>query len=165
MMLSRMGHCTVETLMTFDPEQFMDAKLLVIDIDVSSFGLARLLKEKLHTDTVIETPRLFVLDDVNRRSIIQAQSLGADDYIGRPLAPRTMQQMVGKMLSTETEKRWDSLSEIQKSALKVSLKVFEDSFANIASGKPIPQTENTGAIIPHRSVQIFWNAGLKVHQC
>jgi len=112
------------------------ALLHVFDIDLGDRATVTHLQKELRAEDSV--PRLFILDSAQRRDIVQAHSLGSDDYLVRPLAHASISGVLAQLVNRSVERRWDGLSQVQSAALKVSLKVFEDSIAGVKDGAPLP---------------------------
>ncbi|MCK5424677.1 MAG: HD domain-containing protein [Emcibacter sp.] len=86
-------------------------------------------------------PVLFLLDKFNRRGVVQSNILGATDYIAYPCPDNNFIEVMGDLINHAVEKSWAKLSQIQEAALKVSLKVVENTFSNAAEGLEVAQDE------------------------
>lgn len=116
---------------------FSDAIMIIMDVPPSDYDTVTTLKYILKTPREEEIPILFLLSSMNRRQIIQAQQLGAAKFLVHPIKPKEFTTTLRDIANNSIETSWENLSQTQSAALKVSLKVFEDTFENIKNGQPI----------------------------
>ena len=122
-------------------EDFKRSLLVIIQVDLTDPEILRPLKEKLSIEARINAPVLFLLDDFGRREVVQSNMLGATDYIVYPCPDNNFIEVIGDLTSRAVESSWSKLSKTQEAALKVSLKVVENTFSNAAAGLEIAQDE------------------------
>ena len=123
------------------PEDFKRSLLIIIQVDLTDLNILRPLKEKMSMPAREHVPILFLLDEFNRREIVQSNILGATDYIGYPCPDSNFIEIMGDLVNRTVEQSWSKLSRIQEAALKVSLKVVENTFSNAAAGLDVAQDE------------------------
>lgn len=116
---------------------FSDAVMIIVDVAPSDYDTVTTLKYILKDPRDEEIPILFLLSAMNRRQIIQAQQLGATKFLVHPVKRKEFTTTLRDIANNSIENSWENLSQTQSAALKVSLKVFEDTFDNINSGQPI----------------------------
>ncbi|MCP5367515.1 MAG: HD domain-containing protein [Hyphomicrobiales bacterium] len=121
----------------FDPAADGEALLHVFDLDLGDRAAVTRLHRELQ-QCAHQVPRLFALESARRRDIVQALSLGADDYLVRPLDHAGLSTALAALVNRAVERRWEGLNPVQSAALKTSLKVFEDSLAGVQGGAPLP---------------------------
>lgn len=107
--------------------------LCVVDADLQSGQVTRALRERL-PELGQDMPLLFFLDLFDRRRFMIAQTLGARDFLVRPLDPVRVQKVLGDHVSGRVEATWNGLNPLQTSALRVSLRVFEALTASATAG-------------------------------
>jgi len=115
--------------------------LVIIQVNLSAPESLRPLKEKMLLPGRAPVPVLFLLNEFTRHSVVQANMLGATDYIAYPCPDSYFINIVADMVNNTVEKAWSRLSHTQEMALKVSLKVLEDSFNNARTGEKINQAD------------------------
>ena len=120
---------------------FMDAMMIVVDIKLEGHEIITHIKEVMNNPTLLGTPSLFILSEMNRREIIQSTALGATDFITHPIKEEVFAKALGKIANEHIENMWGNLNKTQEAALKVSLKVFEDTFKHVREGKPFSQED------------------------
>ena len=122
-------------------EDFRQSLLIIIQVNLTDPKTLRPLKEKMLMPERAHVPVLFLLTEFNRREVVQANMLGATDYIAYPCQDDYFINIMGALVSRTVEKAWKKLSHTQEMALKVSLKVLEDAFANAINGEKLSQQE------------------------
>lgn len=120
---------------------FKRSLLLIIQVNLADPNSLRPLKEKMLIPERDNIPVLFLLNEFNRREVVQANMLGASDYIVYPCPDEFFIKTLGELVSRVVEKAWKKLSHTQEMALKVSLKVLDDAFEDAINGKEISQKE------------------------
>ena len=108
---------------------------LVFNVNLADPGVARQVRDN-HVSQTDGVPRIFVLDDGDRISIVRAYAAGAHKVIVRPVQLDELSQILSPMINGSVERMWDDLTDVQKSALKTSLKLFEDTLVSIQNGEP-----------------------------
>jgi len=122
-------------------DDFKNSLLVIAQVKLTDPEAIRPLRRKMSMLEENHVPVLFLLDDFNRREIVQANILGATDYVPYPCDEKYFIELVAKLINIVVEQAWSKLSKTQESALKVSLKVVEKTFANAAAGLEISQDE------------------------
>lgn len=120
------------------PATFKDCLMVVFDVDLSSREVVTRLQKALESDGSPRAPLLFVLNELLRREVMKIHSLGSQDFIVRPLREIDVLPVLRSLVNSSVERRWSQLSPVQESALKVSLKVFEDMMGQAFAGEPLP---------------------------
>lgn len=82
--------------------------------------------------------KIFVLPTHNSKSIDRVTELGATDYLVRPIDPLKLIALVKQALSRRVERSWATLPPASQAALKSSLASFQDCFARVQAGEPLP---------------------------
>ena len=131
-------HQAVVTRTAFAEEVLPSVHLLIFDVDLHDGVTVRAVRDRLADLDLHDVPRLFVLSEPERRDILQANTMSAGDYVARPLVAATLVPIITKLVSGAVERSWESLTDIQRSALKISLKSFEDCFASGRDGRALP---------------------------
>lgn len=116
---------------------FSDAIMLIIDVPPTDHETVTVLKSILKDPQDQETPSIFLLSEMARRQLIKTQTLGATAFLIHPVNPDEYITTLRDIANNAIENSWAHLSKTQSSALKVSLKVFEDTFDHIKNGQPI----------------------------
>ncbi|PCI48270.1 MAG: hypothetical protein COB49_06200 [Alphaproteobacteria bacterium] len=140
-LVKRFHDVKMVTVKSFCAEDFRRSLLIIIQVNLTDPEVLHPLKDKMSMPEREHTPVLFLLDEFNRREIVQANILGATDYIGYPCPDSNFIEIMGDLVNHLVEKSWEKLSKIQESALKVGLKVVENTFSNAAKGLEIIQDE------------------------
>lgn len=122
-------------------ENFSDPLLIILDIAPDNYERISTLKDILGNKSLNKIPIFFILSSLRRIEIIQANNLGATDFITHPIDPKEFQKKLEAIANKTIEKSWENLNPTQTAALKVSLKVFEDTFDGIKSGNKLPDNE------------------------
>lgn len=154
----------IDKLSSTDPA---DVLVCIVDADLSSNSTQRLLRSRL-AEINESTPRIFVLDNFDRRSFMAASTFNAADFLGRPLEPVRVQAVLGRHVNGSLEASWGRLSPVQAAALKISLKVFEDINSQAANGEPIDSaavcesSESIVAALDHVGLDT-WMRALRDH--
>ena len=120
---------------------FSDAIMIIVDVPPSDYDTVTTLKYILKDPRDKEIPILFLLSAMNRRQIVQVQQLGATKFLVHPVNRKEFTTTLRDIANHSIETSWENLSQTQSAALKVSLKVFEDTFENIKTGQPISNAE------------------------
>jgi len=120
---------------------FQESLLVIVQVNLNDPKTIRLLRHKMSTLEKGHVSVLFLLNGFNRREIVQANILGATDYVSYPCADDYFIRVMGKMINIVVEQAWSELSKLQESALKVSLKVVEKTFTNAAAGLEVAQED------------------------
>ena len=131
-------HQAVVTRTAFAEEVLPSVHLLIFDVDLHDGVTVRAVRDRLADLDLHDVARLFVLSEPERRDILQANTMSAGDHVARPLAAATLVPIITKLVSGDVERSWESLTDIQKSALKISLKSFENCFAAGGDGRALP---------------------------
>lgn len=118
-------------------EDFKKSLLIIVQVDLGNRQFIPALKEKLSLPERANVPILFLVPQLTRHALVQANILGATDYIAYPCPDNNFIQVMGDLISREVEKAWSKLSKTQEAALKVSLKVVEETFGNARRGEII----------------------------
>ena len=126
---------------SLNEEDFKRSLLVIIQVNLTDPEILRPLKEKMLMPERKNIPILFLLDHFNRREIVQSNILGATDYIAYPCPDSNFIEIMADLINNVVEQSWKKLSKIQESALKISLKAVENTFANAAGGLEIAQDE------------------------
>jgi len=127
-------------LEALEPEAHPDCLLYVIDCPVFDREVVALLQALHDHPATAAVPCIYVLNAQTRRDIVRVKDLGAADYFVRPIDARKFLKSMSKQITGAVERSWDKLGEIERAALKVSLKSFEDAFSAFGEGNP-PDTE------------------------
>lgn len=129
------------TVTSLNGENIKNSLLIIIQINLQDPAVLRQLKEKIPLIQDARVPVLFLLNQFSRREIVQANIMGATDYISYPCPDNNFIEIMADLVNRALEKAWENLSKTQENALKVSLKVVENIFNNAAAGKIISQKE------------------------
>ncbi|MBL4801639.1 MAG: HD domain-containing protein [Emcibacter sp.] len=122
-------------------EDIKRSLLIIVQVDLKDPENLRPLKEKMSMPERENIPVLFLLDEFNRRQIVQSNILGATDYISYPCPDSNFIEIMGDLINRVVEQAWSKLSPIQENALKVSMKVVENTFSNAAEGMDVAQED------------------------
>ena len=124
-------------IMDFDTSVFDGTNMVIVQANLSSPDHIRVLKEHILNPARPNIPVLFLLQGLNRKEVVQANVLGATDFWVYPCDDAKFEERLKIILDREVERKWSRLSPTQSAALKVSLKVVEDTFDNARQGLPL----------------------------
>lgn len=116
---------------------FSSSIMLIVDVKLEDYETIVSLKNILRKPREIFIPLFFIIGSMRRKEIIQAQSLNAADFLAHPIKNSEFLTKLKNIANNSIEKSWSNLSKFQESALKVNLKVLEDTFAKAKKGEPI----------------------------
>ncbi len=122
-------------------EDFRRSLLIILQVNLTDPKTLRPLREKMLLPERTQVPVLFLLNEFSRREVVQANMLGATDYIAYPCPNAYFINIMGDLVSRTVEKTWSKLSHTQEMALKVSLKVLDDAFENAMNGEKLSHKE------------------------
>ena len=117
---------------------------VVFCVDLNSPDAVRAIRSQF-VDTSAQTPRIFVLPNSDRRTIVQAYSAGAHQLLVAPISITTVEQVVGPLVNRSVEWLWGELSSVQQSALRISLRLFETTHNASLHGEGLDRTAVTRA--------------------
>lgn len=117
------------------------AALIIVQLDLNDPRSIQPLRIIMSSPERQRIPAFFLLREFSRREIVQANTLGATDYITYPCPDNDFMQIIEDLIHRTYEKAWEKLSPAQEEALKVSLKVVEKTFHNASKGLEVSQTE------------------------
>lgn len=120
---------------------FTSAIMLIVDVKLDNYQTVSSLKTILKKPSEISLPMFFILGSMQRKEIIQAQTLHATDFLAHPINAAKFAEKLRDIANNSIEKSWGKLSKIQESALKANLKVFEDTFTKANKGELISDAE------------------------
>jgi len=122
-------------------DNIMKSVLIIIQVDLNDPNSINSLKEIMALPERSHIPTLFLLHEFSRREVVQANTLGATDYIVYPCPDHNFIQILEGLINRTVEKAWAKLTETQETALKVSLKVVEKTFHNASKGLEVSQED------------------------
>ena len=125
-------------LASVDPARFPGCHLYIIDVSISRRDTLRRLRHLMENPTFERIARVFILDTHKRSEVVRIFDLGATDYLVRPISDVAFIGTMAKLVTESVERSWEALNEIQKSALKMSLKSFDSCFDAARTGRPLP---------------------------
>ena len=110
----------------------------LVDIHLGAGGGLKLLRE-IRASATLKTLQMVVITD----STIPAMSdeikySGADDILVKPFRKSFLLKAVTQMINSKVEKGWDLLPNLQQRALKETVGVFRNCFAEADEDKPLP---------------------------
>lgn len=106
--------------------------ICIICVDINDRNVSSIIEELVVRANNRGVSTLFVLDESLRRDAGSIFSMGGTGYIIRPLSPQKLNLMIGEYVNRFIEKSWTKMSDIQSSALKASLKSFNNMMLNAA---------------------------------
>lgn len=112
---------------------------VVFCVDLSLPETAREIRNHF-VDAALQAPRVFALPNADRRSIVQAYSAGAHQLLMAPVSVASAEQVVGPLVNRSVEWLWGELTSVQQSALRISLKLFEDTHTSSLRGEGLDRT-------------------------
>jgi len=122
-------------------EDVISSALIIVQIDLNDPYAIGPLKELMSQPDRRKIPTLFLLHEFSRREVIQANTLGATDYVIYPCPDDIFIQTFEGLINRAVEKAWEKLSPAQEEALSVSLKIIEKTFHNASKGLEVFQDE------------------------
>jgi putative nucleotidyltransferase with HDIG domain len=109
-----------------------EARLYVFVVDLTRTHSVAVAKSLLGVLNARRVPSLFILDEFDRRKVVQLYAIGGSEFLVRA-APAT--QLVGKvraLMNDFVEARWSELRPVQQAALRSSLGIFQ----KLEQGRP-----------------------------
>lgn len=122
----------------FEPDAHPDCHLYIIDVALAAPDNVQRIQRLLDDPGFAATARIFLLDTHSRRDIAKVHELGGADYFVRPVPEPEFIKLMGRLVTSSVETSWNKLSDTQRSALRMSLKSFEDCFGAVRTGSPPP---------------------------
>lgn len=117
---------------------------VVFCIDLGSHAAVQEIRSRF-VDAALQAPRVFVLPGSDRRSVVQAYSAGAHQLLVAPVTLASVDQVLGPLVNRSIEWLWGRLTEVQQSALRISLKLFEDTHTSSLRGEGLDREAVTRA--------------------
>ncbi len=117
---------------------------VVFCVDLGSHATIREIRSRF-VDAALQAPRVFVLPGSDRRSVVQAYSAGAHQLLVAPVTLASVDQVLGPLVNRSIEWLWGSLTGVQQSALRISLKLFEDTHTSSLRGDGLDRAAVTRA--------------------
>lgn len=117
---------------------------VVFCVDMSAPDTIRKIRDQF-IDAGTQAPRIFILPNADRRSIVQAYSAGAHQLLIAPVSVASAEQVIGPLVNKSAELLWGRLTDVQQSALRISLKLFEDTHASSIRGEGLDRASVTRA--------------------
>jgi putative nucleotidyltransferase with HDIG domain len=114
------------------------AHLYVFCASLSSDKAFRRVKKALKGR---EGEKLFVLPTHNSDAISRLRDLGIDDYLVLPIDPEELRALAKAAINRCIERSWATLHPTKQKALKKSLACFQNCFAMVQNGEPLPIEE------------------------
>jgi putative nucleotidyltransferase with HDIG domain len=128
-----------------DEHPLTDSTLaVVICVDLSSTANVSEIRKRF-VDASRQAPRIFILPNSDRRSIVQAYSAGAHELLIAPVSVPLAQQVISPLANKSAERLWGRLTDVQQSALRISLKLFEDTHKSSLRGEGLDRDSVTRA--------------------
>ncbi|WP_321389212.1 HD-GYP domain-containing protein [Emcibacter sp.] len=124
-------------ILGFTMNVFDGTNMIIVQADLARPDHLKILKENILNPARPNIPVLFLLKELNRKQVVQANVLGATDFWVFPCEDEKFEERLKIILDREMEKKWSRLSSTQSAALKVSLKVVEDTFDSARLGLPL----------------------------
>ena len=120
---------------------FSSAILFIIDVSLDDYQTIKSLKSILKKPKEHSIPLFFIIGSMQRKEIIQAQTMHATDFLAHPVKVKEFTKKLKNIANNSIEKSWSNLSKIQEAALRANLKVFEDTFTKANKGDLISDEE------------------------
>tara|TARA_R110002096_G_C14649290_1_gene726310 strand:+ start:4816 stop:5637 length:822 start_codon:yes stop_codon:yes gene_type:complete len=120
---------------------FSSSIMIIVDVTLEDYQTVSALRIILQEPKDKSIPLFFVIGSMQRKEIIQAQSLNATDFLAHPIKASEFTKKLKNIANNSIENSWSNLSAIQEATLKVSLKVFEDTFTKMEQGELISNEE------------------------
>lgn len=120
---------------------FLDTMMIVVDVKLSGYDIVKRVRTAMDNPSLSEIPSLFILSSLSRVEVVQSTAMGATDFLTHPFDDSALKNAIAKIANNRIEQSWANLSKTQEAALKVSLKVFEDTFKNVREGIPFSQED------------------------
>ncbi|MEZ5758651.1 MAG: HD domain-containing protein [Emcibacteraceae bacterium] len=116
---------------------FSESIMLIVDVELDDYQTIMSLKNILSKPRENNIPLFFIIGTMNRKEIIQAHTLGATEFISHPVNEKEFTKKLKNIANKSIENSWKSLSKTSEAALKVSLKIFEDTFSGAGQGRKL----------------------------
>lgn len=130
------GFCVREEMLEdLPPEPTDDASLYIFFANLASQQTYDLVKAATR---LCRGEKLYVLPTHNSKSMSRLQDIGVANPFILPLDPGEFQAATKRALNRQVESSWSNLSAQEHVALKASLACFQDCFARIRRGEPLP---------------------------
>ena len=117
------------------------ALMLIMDVAPDNYNTVIELRKILKSIDTKEVPIFFILNSMKRGEVMQANTLGAAEFLSHPIDEKEFHKKLKEIANNAIEQSWENLNPTQAAALKVSLKVFEDTFDSLKNGGPLPDKE------------------------
>lgn len=88
---------------------------------------------------------MFVLPGSDRRSVVQAYSASAHQLLVAPATLASVDQVLGPLVNRSIAWLWGRLTNVQQSALRISLKLFKDTHTSSLRGEVLDRDAVTRA--------------------
>ena len=82
--------------------------------------------------------KLFIFRTHNSEAVARLRELGIEDFLVLPLDPVELRTLAKAAINRRIERAWAALHPTKHKALKNSLACFEDCFAKVQNGEPLP---------------------------
>jgi putative nucleotidyltransferase with HDIG domain len=90
---------------------------------------------------ICDGEKLFVFPTFNRKSVSRLKDLDFRDYFVLPVDGDDLRAVIKRTINHRTERSWAGLEPTTRAALKKSLACFEDCFARVRRGLPLPMDD------------------------
>lgn len=90
---------------------------------------------------ICDGAKLFVFPTHNSKSVSRLRDLGFRDYFVPPVDGEDLSQVIKLAINRRTEQSWMDLDPTTQAALNESLACFEDCFARVQRGEPLPMDD------------------------
>ncbi len=90
-----------------------------------------------------EGEKLFIFPTHNSDAVSRLRDLGVEDYLVMPIDPEELRALAKAAINRCIERSWATLHPTKQKALKKSLACFENCFAMVQNGEPLPMEDIT----------------------
>ncbi len=127
-----------ETLDNLFVAESPDAHLYVFCTSISSIPALQQVKKALKK---CPGEKLFIFRTHNSDAISRLRDLDVRDYLVLPIDPEKLRALAKAAINRCVERSWATLHPTKRKALKKSLACFENCFAKVQNGEPLPVEE------------------------
>lgn len=111
--------------------------LILVNATIDPSGPVALIQELRQQEALKDTPIVYIAESEIDPKIKQAKAAGADGYFSKPYPRSVLLQTISQKLNAYIEHEWETLPDLQRSALQKSVGVFHDIADVLLTGETI----------------------------
>jgi len=112
-LVKRYNNIRLVDVNSFCADDLTHSLSIIVQINMNDPGSLRPLKIKMAMPERKPIPVLFLINQFNRREVVQANILGATDYMIYPCPDDSFIKSMGDLVNRKVEKAWSKLSTTQ----------------------------------------------------